>query len=75
MARFGALFAAAARVMAVARGGSRYFYCPIMQLAMSSSCCASAHDREGDDQPGPSSAPTVAVPVGRKPNGIVYRSK
>ena len=51
MARLGALFAAAALVMAVARGGSRYFYCPIMQLAMSSSCCASAHHREGDDEP------------------------
>ncbi len=42
------LFAAVTMLFAVARGGTRFFYCPMTQQSFDASPCSAAHD-EADD--------------------------
>ena len=54
-ARVASFVATMVLLVGVVRSGARYFYCPMMNVAMEDSCCASAAHRAGD-------APAIETP-------------
>lgn len=59
MVRAGAALMAIVLLTAFFAGGSRYFYCPVMKVAMTTSCCSGKH---AGDEPGAEPRDALVAP-------------